>query len=217
MAVATGSCGSPTGSPGVRPVDSGSQLILRASVGPEFSGMDIYVVADDSVIVRADVVGRPELYESPVLTASDTSAVTVRSDGTASIRRAMGTLTFTATARARAANTRPATLLTSGKFTPVCQAYAAAGINVAVRDSIAGVAVSGPGAMRLHATNGVASDSLRATILVGSWATAWETPGMWTVSVDAEGYRPWRQAGVVVTKGLCHVRPIAVTAKLQRP
>ncbi|MBA4072945.1 MAG: hypothetical protein C0497_14060, partial [Gemmatimonas sp.] len=120
------------------------------------------VTSDDSVIVRAEVTGRPDLYEAPVLAVSDPTAVTVR-------------------------------------------------------DSITGATVSGSGAMRLHATNGVARDSLRLPTLVGSWATAWKTPGTWTVSIDAEGYHPWRQDGLVVTKGLCHMRPVAVTARLQRP
>lgn len=211
------SCASPTASPNERTEDSGSRIALRANIGPEFTGTEIHVASDDSVIVRAEVAGRADLYEAPVLAVSDSTAVTWRPDGTASLRRAAGTLTFSATARALSSHIRPVTLAASGKFTLVCLMYAAAGLNVTVRDSITGVAVSGPGAIRFHATNGVASDSLRLPTLVGSWATAWETPGTWTVSIDAEGYRPWRQDGLVVTKGLCHVRPVAVTARLQRP
>jgi hypothetical protein len=215
-ALLAASCASPESPPDEPTKDSESRIALRASIGPEFGGTEVVVTADDSVIVRATVVGRPDLYEAPALTVNDTTAVTMRPDGSAFLLRAPGTLTFSATAKARSVNTRPALLVASGKFTPVCLAYAAAGINLAVRDSIAGVAVSGPGAMRLHATNGTASDSLRSPTLIASWATAWERPGTWTVSIDAEGYRPWQQSGLVVTKGLCHVRPIAVTARLQR-
>lgn len=213
-----GSCSLPSESGDTAPSSDSRVAIHAAADGSvtELTGRDLSISADDSLIVRASVEGAPGLYESPVLSSNDTSAVTMRPDGTAALRRIGPTFTFRATARALSSRTRPALLADSGKLVPICAAFARAGLNIAIRDSVTGAAVSGSGLMRLFATNGTAVDSLRLPGVLANWSTAWERPGTWTVTIDTDGYARWQQGGLIVTQGLCHVAAVAVTARLQR-
>ncbi len=40
--------------------------------------------------------------------------------------------------------------------------------------------------------------------------------GTYTVTILKPGYKPWTAAGVTVTKDVCHVRGVALTAMLQQ-
>jgi hypothetical protein len=218
VAVSASGCSLPSESNDVAPADD-SRISIRAGVeglGVELNGTVVYIATDDSLIVRAYVLGAPELYDAPVLTTDDTTLVTMRADGSAAIRKLAPSFSFRAVARARSTRTRPQVLADSGKLVVACHADAHAGINITIRDSITGIAPSGTGSMRLFATNGSAVDSLRLPALLANWSTAWEIPGTWTVTIDADRYHRWQQGGIVVTKGLCHVLPVAVTARLQR-
>ena len=95
----------------------------------------------------------------------------------------------------------------------VCDASAAAGINIGVRDSISGALV-GDGS-HIVAREGTFADSLTASGS-GPYGLVFERAGTYAVTVTQTGYKPWTQAGVVVTKGACHVKGVALTALLQR-
>ncbi len=99
----------------------------------------------------------------------------------------------------------------------VCTALFAYGITVTVVDSVTG-APAASGAV-LVARDGAYTDSVPTP---GSWpntssvAGAGERAGTYTVTILKPGYKPWTQTGVTVTKDECHVRGVALTAKLQR-
>lgn len=98
---------------------------------------------------------------------------------------------------------------------PICTTEARPGLMVDVVDSITG-APAGSGAM-IIATSGSYADTARYTEAYPSpYPLAHEAAGTFVVTVKQEGYRPWSRSGIRVDKGDCHVRTVAVTARLQR-
>lgn len=216
LAVATAlSCAACSSLTGATDSTSDSYVSLRADPGPLLNGANITSVAGDSLILRATVVGDPDSYETPTVSAADPTMIESRSDGSARVLRP-ATLVLTAIAAAKSSRTRPATLRATGTLSLACEMYAAAAVNLAIVDPSAGVALSGLGVMRLKVTDGAYSDSLRTVTLINYWWAALERAGTYTATVDADGYQPWRKDGIVVTRGLCHVRPVSVTARLVR-
>jgi hypothetical protein len=199
------------------PVPPAAAVRLIISPSIELTNRDLNIIPEDSLIVRAVVAGNAEAYGSPVITASDTSAISTRPDGSVALRRNVSGLTLTATASARSAGTRPETLTASGRINIACTAIAIAGISVTLQDSITGLAPpvdGGPTVFR--AWNATYVDSLRFPGPLTPWGAAFERAGVYSVTVDATGYLPWRRDGIEVTRGICHVHPVLVTAKLQR-
>jgi len=97
----------------------------------------------------------------------------------------------------------------------MCTMEARAGIMVEVVDSVSG-APAARGA-RVVARGTTFTDSTAGPAESDeAIALAYERDGTYTVTVTKPGYRPWTQAGVVVTKDQCHVRSVRVIAKLQR-
>ncbi|MBA3645263.1 MAG: carboxypeptidase regulatory-like domain-containing protein [Gemmatimonadaceae bacterium] len=99
----------------------------------------------------------------------------------------------------------------------ICTALFAYGITVTVVDSVTG-APAASGAV-LVARDGAYTDSVPAQAdspNTSSVAAAGERAGTYTVTISKPGYKPWTQSGVTVTKDECHVRGVALTAKLQR-
>jgi len=179
------------------------------------AGTTITMVAEDSLIVRASVVGDSAAYTTPTIGAADPTMIESRTDGSARVLRS-ASIALTATATARSSRTRPALLQATGTLAVACTMDARAGINLTMVDSVSGAAPSGPGAMRLKVTDGAYGDSLRTVTLIAGWGAAFERAGTYTATVDADGYLPWRKDGIVVARGLCHVRPVSVTARLVR-
>ena len=213
FALSLAACGSLTGA---EDATSGSYLSLHAEPGLLLNGANIMAGAGDSVIIRATVIGDPAAYETPTVSAADPTMIERRADGSARVLHP-ATLVLTATAAARSLRTRPAMLQATGTLTLACTMEARAGITLTLVDSTTGVPLSGPGDMRLMVTDGMYRDSLRTVVaLVGFWGAAYERVGTYTATVDAEGYLPWRRDGIVVTRGLCHVRPVGVIVRLVR-
>jgi hypothetical protein len=99
---------------------------------------------------------------------------------------------------------------------PTCSLEARPALTVDVRDSTTN-APAGRGA-RIIARDGAFAD----TVLVPTddaelfpYPLAHERAGTYTVTVERDGYRPWSRSGVRVTKDECHVRTVALTARLQ--
>ncbi len=205
-------CGALTGT---ADESSNSTISLRIDPGPELNGRNLSFAAGDSLVVRATVIGNPDAYSAPVVSAVDPSLVEARADGSVRLLRP-GATTFAATAAARSTRTTPRLLSATGSLSIVCTMEARAGINLTIVDSLSGVAVAGPGAMRLAVTDGAFADSLRTVTMFGLWGAAYERAGTYTATVDADGYLPWRRDGLIVPRGLCHVIPISVTARLVR-
>jgi len=205
-------CGSLT-----RAADSTSQsyIDLRIDRGMAINGQNINYVAGDSLVIRATVIGDSGAYAPPTITAADPTTLEIRPDGSARVLRP-ATIALTATAAAKSPRTQPAVLHASGTLSLACTMEARAGVSVTIVDSVSGVAPSGLGVMRLKVTDGAYSDTLTTVTLIGFWGSAYERAGTYTATVDADGYLPWRNDGLVVTRGLCHVRPTSVTARLVR-
>ncbi len=99
----------------------------------------------------------------------------------------------------------------------VCTMEARAAITVEPVDSRTGAALSGPTILIL--SDGAYADTVRAntgtlpapTTISG----AYERPGTYTVIVRHPGYRDFTQSGVTVTKDVCHVSPVRITARLE--
>jgi hypothetical protein len=100
----------------------------------------------------------------------------------------------------------------------LCTDVALSGILVRVVDSTtAGPAFSD--SVSAKVVDGSFVDSLR---VASDLAAAFELPfaeersGVYAVEVRAAGYDTWQLAGVAVTANECHVRPVHLTARLQR-
>ncbi|MFA6168143.1 MAG: hypothetical protein WC700_16080 [Gemmatimonadaceae bacterium] len=193
-----------------------SHLSLRADFGPDLILGDIHMAAPDSLILRAAVVGNPADYGVPSITATDSTALEIRGDGTAAVRH-IGELNLTAVALPKSPSARTPTLVAKTRLHLACTLELRAGIYLLLHDSATGQPPQGSGTMRLRATSGTFSDSVTAPLLMGAWGAAWERPGTYSVSAQVDGYQPWRRDNIEVTHGLCHVRAVTVLAKLQRP
>jgi len=192
-----------------------SRLSLRSDGMPELTGTEISAVAGDSVIIRAIVEGDPAGYGTPVLSATDPGVLELRGDGSARVRYA-APLVLTATAAPKTLAAGAAALTATARLTLTCTMEARPGLTLAVVDSATGQAPAGPGGMRFRAVGGTFVDSLVVPALIGGWSTAWERGGTYSVTVDADGFRPWRADSLMVTSGLCHVRTTRVSVRLQR-
>lgn len=193
---------------------AGVRMII--GTGIVLSGTEIHISSDDTLVVRAFVDGNPSAYLPPVITASDPSAISTRSDGSVAVVRPVGGLTLTATAAARSPITHPATISATGRLNVVCTLEIRFGIAVVVQDSATGVAPSGSGSTTFRAWSGTYADSATYPALVSGWGGVGERAGVYSVTVEATGFAPWRRDGIEVTRGLCHVRPVQLVARLQR-
>jgi len=192
-----------------------SHLSLRADVGPELLFAEVSMVPSDSLILRATVQGKPEDYGVPVISASDTTALERRNDGTATVRHP-GDLILTVTALPKVASASSPLLSGTARLHVMCTAEARPGLALTLQDSATGQPLAGSGSMRLRAISVAYSDSTTAPFLMSSWSTAWERPGTYAVTAGVDAYQPWRRDNVEVSRGICHVRTAHVLARLQR-
>lgn len=192
-----------------------SHLSLRAGFGPELLLGDINLVAGDSLILRATVEGNPADYGVPAISATDTSALELRHDGTAAVRHP-GDLNITVTALPKVLSARTPLLSANARLHVVCTADMRPGLVLALEDSLSGQPLSGAGSMRLRVTSLAYADSLIAPTLLAGWGTAWERAGTYSATADVDGYQPWRRDSIEVSRGICHVITQRVVAKLQR-
>src|SRR5690606_14540404 len=98
---------------------------------------------------------------------------------------------------------------------PVCTLEARSSFAVTVQDSVPGEPL-GAGATVVVA-EGAFVDTLSAPA-PGSpvhSGEVYERPGVYSVTITHPEYRPWRRDGVRVESDECHVRTLALTARLQ--
>lgn len=96
----------------------------------------------------------------------------------------------------------------------ICTAELRPGIMVDVQDSVTSAPL-GAGA-RVIAIDGAYADT--ATFPwdgIRRYGVAAERAGIYTVTVEYEGYRLWSRSGVRVRKGECHVRTVDLVARLR--
>ncbi|MBI5601172.1 MAG: hypothetical protein HY944_06360 [Gemmatimonadetes bacterium] len=195
--------------------------------GQDLNGSEIYLTPNDSLRLRAVVENRPDVYGTPVISASDPTILELLSDGTYNVRH-FGTLELTATALAKAPQVQPQRLTATAKINLVCTAEMRPGIVLTVRDSLSGALVPSLGTRRIRAASATRVDSIvvspTGSLVLGGgaypageglWAFAMESAGVWSVDVEADGYRAWRGEGIAVSRGVCHVITVRVTARLR--
>jgi hypothetical protein len=211
-AISLGACGNPTSA-----IDatSSSSITVRADGLPELSGGNITVDGADSLIFRASIIGSPSDYGTPVITSTVAGLLESRADGSARVLRP-AQIDFSAMARAISSATRPQVLTATGRVIVTCTAVLTPGISIQILDSLTNAAPSGSGTMRLRLTDSVHTDSLTTATLISGWSGAAELAGTYSLTIDADGFLPWRQDGIVVQKLLCHVRQVRVVARLVR-
>jgi hypothetical protein len=101
----------------------------------------------------------------------------------------------------------------------VCTADFRYGLNVTVVDSLTGAPVPRP--ILIVALNGAFSDTSKFALQTGdiqfaSWPLLGERSGTFTVLVRAAGYQDWRKSDVRIDRDVCHVKPVALMARLKR-
>lgn len=104
----------------------------------------------------------------------------------------------------------------SSPFETGCYAYAASSFSVAVHDSLSGAAMEA--GSRLYWT-GPSTDS----VIVSTDAAhngvplsgPFEQSGTFHLTARHDGYRDW-STDIRVTSDRCHVKPVSVTARMQR-
>lgn len=88
------------------------------------------------------------------------------------------------------------------------------GIVVTVVDSVTGAFIAD------SASGNIYSPAFADTLSVGypgqTLEGAWERTGNFRVTVSRPGYNDWIQAGIVVTKDVCHVQTQRITARMQK-
>ena len=97
----------------------------------------------------------------------------------------------------------------------LCTLEARAGITLDVRDSVSNAQV-GRNASIIAREGAVADTSHETSIGDGPFGLVYERAGTYTVTVEQTGYKVWTRAGVLVTRDVCHVKGVALTARLQR-
>jgi hypothetical protein len=98
---------------------------------------------------------------------------------------------------------------------PSCTMNEVAGIVLFIVDSTDGP-FRGPVATTLR--DGAFSQTIAfpATYGLDHRYLAYERPGTYSITLEAPGYKTWRRDNVVVTSERCHVKPVSVTALMQR-
>jgi hypothetical protein len=98
----------------------------------------------------------------------------------------------------------------------ICTAIFAFGLSVTVADSVTGAPAAA--GTTVVASQGSYADSVIVPATASNSASlglAGERAGTYLVTVRKSGYKTWTKSGIVVTKDECHVKGVAVTAKIQ--
>ncbi|HEY9517449.1 MAG TPA: carboxypeptidase-like regulatory domain-containing protein [Gemmatimonadaceae bacterium] len=96
----------------------------------------------------------------------------------------------------------------------VCTSEARSGIAVEVLDSSSNAPV-GEGAKITARDGAFIQTAITADEYPGPYGLAHERAGVYTVTVQQDGYAIWTRSDVVVTRDQCHVRTVELTALLQ--
>jgi len=95
---------------------------------------------------------------------------------------------------------------------PDCTAEARAGIALTTVDSVSGQPIATAGIV--SAQDGTYLE--KAVGLPPRYFMAYERKGTYAVTVQIDGFQPWRMTNVVVPSDRCHVNTVTVTARLVR-
>jgi len=94
-----------------------------------------------------------------------------------------------------------------------CTEEARPGLSITVRDSVTGAAVAN--GVEIVAREGEYADTARGSLLgSGVYALVYERAGSYDVTVSHPSYRTWVRAAVRVTEDECHVKTVALLARL---
>jgi hypothetical protein len=103
---------------------------------------------------------------------------------------------------------------------PICTAESRPALVIEVRDRVSNQFI--PALARGVVQDGAFQDSLRLSGMTGddppvpvSYAAAFERRGVYTVSLQVDGYHRWDTSGIAVSRDECHVRTVGLSAALQ--
>src|SRR5262245_43090242 len=98
----------------------------------------------------------------------------------------------------------------------VCTLEARAAISVQPVDSRTGEVLSGPTILIL--SEGTFADTVHATTssTIPVISGAYERAGTYSILVRHPGYRDYVRTGVTVTRDECHVKPVRITAEMEK-
>ena len=217
-AVTAGACGTPTA-----PVDSsvGVPASLLLTFGPPslYPPRSLNMVAPNdpgpTMQLRTEVrdtFGALVPSARATLTSRDTAALKL--DSTDFLIPYKPGITYVV---ATLVTARGVQIADSIPVSMVCQAFALSALGIAVQDSVTGQYGPFQG-LAVTARSGAYVDSSRFSSLPAAGSPtflplALEFAGTLDVLVRATGYRPWTRT-VTVTRGVCHVRPVSLTARL---
>jgi hypothetical protein len=175
-----------------------------------FAGMQLGVTLVFAAQVK-DATGRVISAAKPTLTSRNPSAITLDADGTMRIA-GRGSAWLVA-----GYSNGGAVMADSISAGLVCTTLAVAGLNLTVTDSASNAPVF-VNSLSISARSGTVRDSVLypTQTLPLALGMAFERPGTWEVRINASGYKPWESLGVVVGNDLCHVIPVALSARLQK-
>lgn len=94
----------------------------------------------------------------------------------------------------------------------VCSKELRAGLAISVTEAGSGRSLADAATVTIRADG--ETETLRAN-RNGVFSGAFEQPGRYDVTVEAEGYETWQQENVVVTADECHVKTVRLDARLQ--
>jgi len=184
------------------------QIMLN---GANMSGKTINTVATSPLPLTARLVdgdGVEMGLPTPVqFSSSDTNVVVVDFAGLATARRSGSARIF---ARLPL-GTRE--LTNSVSVTYACSAAFVLGLSVTITDSLTGAVSSVASRWHVRDVLGTFADSGSG---IGGLVSAGERAGTYHIDISTPGYRDWMADGVVVTRDQCHVKSVALTARLQR-
>jgi len=177
--------------------------------GMDVTGLEITMVPSGFPRVTAaatDTAGAPSAtFGPPVLSASNPVVARIESDGSLMLQ-GVGDTRIVATAHALSPLQDPQVLRDSATVAVTCTLQLNAGLNVIVRDSLTGTFAANGATLRAISATWRDSVVVPASYVgYTTWATAWERAGTYTVTVDRDGYLPWRRDSIVVQRDICHV------------
>jgi pectin methylesterase-like acyl-CoA thioesterase len=96
----------------------------------------------------------------------------------------------------------------------VCTMIYVYGLNIQVQNAATGAPVTDSATVKV--TDGSYVETYNVLRSDGTIGAAGERAGTYSVSIRKNGFAPYDTAGVRVTRDVCHVTPVHVTAKLQQ-
>ncbi len=179
--------------------------------GDRMNNSSVATIASASLPFTARLVDQDGVemgLPAPVqFSSSDTTVAVVDLGGVATARR-LGSARIVARLRVGSRELADSTIVTF-----FCSNAFVLGLGVTIIDSLTGAVPSVASRWHVRDVLGTFADSGTG---VGGLLSAGERAGTFRIEIRTPGYRDWTADSVVITRDLCHVKPVVLTARLQR-